>query len=177
MSVTITGLTQGAINTAYAFTATVRPVTATAPITYTWAPPPGSGQGSANARYTWATTGTKTITVTAANAAGSAVDTHTVVMRAPVQGVVISGPTAGVVNTAYAFTATVSPVTATTPITYTWVPTPGSGQGTVTVVYSWTIVGTKTIAVTATNVAGWAVDTHTVVVKASVYLPIIRRSP
>ena len=63
----------------YSFTANVRPVTTTTPITFTWQ---ASGQDgvvtstealSHSVTYTWHTSGTKTITVTARNNTGSAV--------------------------------------------------------------------------------------------------------
>lgn len=73
----------------------------------------------------------------------------------------LTGPTAGLMNTTYVFTATVSPITATLPITYTWQAT---GQTPVThtrsvayidaVSLTWSTVGVKTITVTASNADG-----------------------
>ena len=65
------------------------------------------------------------------NAGAAVSDTHTIVITAtPPSSVIIRGPTAGLINTAYTFTATVSPPTATQPIVYTWSPPPATGLGT-----------------------------------------------
>ena len=47
-------------------------------------------------------------------------NTHTLITQVPVADITLSGPTAGLINSSYTFTATVSPITATTPLTYTW---------------------------------------------------------
>ena len=80
----------------------------------------------------------------------------------PLATVTISGPTTGAINTSYTFSTTVSPVTATTPINYTWTPAPESGQGTATATYSWPTAGNKIITVTAENVSGTVSDTHSI---------------
>jgi hypothetical protein len=72
----------------------------------------------------------------------------------PLSGVLIDGPAAVVVNTAYTYNAEISPTYATSPITYTWAPAPSSGQGTAAATYAWTTTGLKTIDVTAQNPAG-----------------------
>ena len=78
--------------------------------------------------------------------------------------VTISGPTSGYTNTAYAFEATVVPPTATTPITYTWSPTPTAGSG-AQVTYTWATTGTHVVTVRAENCGGVATATHTIVVR------------
>jgi hypothetical protein len=83
----------------------------------------------------------------------------------PLTGVTISGPTTGVVQTGYTFTANVSPPTATTPITYTWLPPPDNGPGMAVVTYTWSTTGPKMITVTATNIWGTATDTHVITIK------------
>jgi hypothetical protein len=80
----------------------------------------------------------------------------------PVTGVNISGPETGTIDTAYDFTAMVSPLDASTPITYTWSPEPVSGQGTAIASFSWSTPGIKTITVTAANSGGSATGTHTI---------------
>jgi hypothetical protein len=79
----------------------------------------------------------------------------------PVTGVSINGPETGTIETAYAFTAMVSPLDASTPITYTWSPEPVSGQGTAVASLSWSTPGAKTITATARN-GGSATGTHTI---------------
>ena len=97
-------------------------------------------------------------------------------------GVTINGPTTGITNTAYAFTATVSPPTATLPVTYTWQAT---GQTPVphivyslsdTAAFTWTIPGTQVVTVTAANCGGSDVETHTITIRLpqwTIYLPVI----
>jgi len=88
---------------------------------------------------------------------------------APAIEVTISGPTTGITNTAYTFTATVSPFTAAQPITYAWQAT---GQPPVThtdglsdtVIFTWPTSGTRTITVTATNAEETATDTHVITI-------------
>ena len=86
------------------------------------------------------------------------------------QSVAISGPTTGIINTAYIFTATVSSVSATVPFYYTWQAT---GQAPVThtsglgdtATFTWDMPGTQVITVTASNGAT-VTDTHIVVINA-----------
>jgi hypothetical protein len=82
----------------------------------------------------------------------------------PLTGVSIDGPDSGVVDTDYAFAAEVTPVDASTPVTYTWTPEPSSGQDTSTAVYNWDALGTHMITVTAENDGGSATATHTITV-------------
>jgi parallel beta-helix repeat protein len=82
--VTLTGPTTGMINIAYAFTATVSPITTTQPITYVWQATNQSqvthtgGGLSDMATFTWSTTSTQTVTVTATNAGGTVTNNHVV---------------------------------------------------------------------------------------------------
>jgi hypothetical protein len=97
---------------------------------------------------------------------------------APPTDVVISGPTMGMVNTAYTFTATVSPITATQPITYVWRATgqdlmTHTGGLSHTIPFTWMVPGTHTIIVTATNIAATVTDTHIITVEQMIYLPLI----
>jgi hypothetical protein len=101
--------------------------------------------------------------------------------------VVISGPTTGVTETTYIFTADVSPSTAAQPITYVWQATNQSqkthtgGGLSDTVDFTWHITGTQSITVTATNAYGTATDNHTITIydpshgpgAFPVYLPIV----
>jgi hypothetical protein len=86
--------------------------------------------------------------------------------------VAIAGPTSGMVNSAYAFTATVSPITTTVPITYRWEAT---GQSVIThtaglsdtATFTWSTPGPQAITVTATNVEGFVTTTHAITVWAT----------
>jgi PKD repeat protein len=81
----------------------------------------------------------------------------------------IEGLLDGLVGESYAFTATVSPISTTLPIEYSW---QASGQGAVihtnglsdTLAYTWDSPGTQLITVTATNFGGSVVATHTLTI-------------
>jgi hypothetical protein len=180
--VTISGPITGIPNNTYTFTATVNPLATTIPITYVWK---ATGQSSVTTTadltdtvtFNWSTGGAKTITVTAASGGGTVTDTHIINIGVPVTGVVISGPATGAVNKAYTFAATISPLTATAPITYAWSPEPDSGQGTAVVGFTWGITGDQTITVTVENVSGMASNTHVIAIgdEYHIYLPILLR--
>ena len=87
----------------------------------------------------------------------------------------ITGPVTGTTGTAYVFTATVAPPTATLPITYTWSPQPDAGQSGPVVTYTWATAGTKAITVTAENCGGVVSDTHAITIWGYVYLPLVVR--
>jgi hypothetical protein len=104
--------------------------------------------------------------------------------------VIPTGPALGVINVSYTFTATVSPITATTPITYVWqatgLPTQthtGRG-GSDTATFTWPsgATGLKTITVSASNKAGTAHGNRSILISATpivfnhwVHLPAVRR--
>jgi hypothetical protein len=92
----------------------------------------------------------------------------------------IGGPTTGLVNTAHTFTATVSPITTTLPITYAWeatgqFPVTHTGGPSDLVAFTWNTTGTQTITVTATNISGTVSSTYVVTTARpyQVYLPIV----
>ncbi len=99
--------------------------------------------------------------------------------------VVIGGPTlVTTLQSDYRFTASVSPGTASLPVTYTWAPEPNWGQGTALVTYTWTTTYVRrsnfdamTLSVMATNAEGTAIDTHKVAICGQncrrVYLPVV----
>ncbi|MDI7278254.1 MAG: PKD domain-containing protein, partial [Anaerolineae bacterium] len=76
---------------------------------------------------------------------------------APPEAVALEGPTGGMAGEQHVFTATVSPASATTPITYTWeangVVTMTSGIS-ATASLTWPLPGTYPITVTAANACG-----------------------
>jgi hypothetical protein len=100
------------------------------------------------------------------------------------------GPALGVVGHSYTFTATVSPLNATLPITYVWQATgqtaqTHTGRGTNdTATFTWPsgVTGVKTITVTVSNRAGTAHGSNTILITQTpivfnhwVYLPAIIR--
>jgi hypothetical protein len=83
--VAIAGPTAGVIHARYIFTATVRPLTTTQPITYVWeatdqvSTTHAAVDGLADTTFfTWQTPGPKTVTVTVDNGAGLLSATHAI---------------------------------------------------------------------------------------------------
>jgi uncharacterized repeat protein (TIGR01451 family) len=101
-------------------------------------------------------------------AVGEPVTTSIKISIISLTSVTINGPTTGSVNTIYVFTATVSPPTATLPITYTWSPAPLAGQGAAVVTYTWSSTGPQTITVKAVNAGNTVSDTHVITIAAPV---------
>jgi hypothetical protein len=104
--------------------------------------------------------------------------------------VTLTGPTIGAVGISYAFTATVSPITVTTPITYVWQATGQTAQthtgrgASDTAIFTWPsgATGVKTITVSASNKAGTAHGSNSILISATpivfnhwVYLPAVLR--
>lgn len=163
-------------------TAQVDPLTVTLPITYTWTAselPPltlvrnsiqGGSWFGANgwsgqytyAAFTWNSPGAKTITLTAANT-DSVITATTVVSIGLAPTVVLTGATSPQMGVPYVYTATVSPVTTSLPIYYSWYSTghPWSGVSgglTDTSTYTWTTPGNKVVQVWVNNADGWDQD-------------------
>jgi protocatechuate 3,4-dioxygenase beta subunit len=106
----------------------------------------------------------------------------------PPSSVSLGGPVTGTAFSNITFNATVSPGSATTPITYTWQATGQSlvkhtGGGTSdTINFIWGMTGTKAITVTATNALGSATNSRTITIDPStivfdhwIYLPTVMR--
>jgi len=79
---------------------------------------------------------------------------------APVQGASIAGPSRVPAGIPTAFHGLYVPITASLPITYTW----DSGAIGPTTVYSWTLLGPKTLAVTLTGLCGEVTATAAITV-------------
>jgi hypothetical protein len=105
----------------------------------------------------------------------------------PPSAVVIAGPETGTVGQPYSFVASVSPLTATLPITYVWQAT-GQDEQTVLgsveedVSFTWNSAGEKTVVVTVSNGWGSSVeDTFTIAISEEaedyyIYLPLVLRA-
>jgi hypothetical protein len=95
-------------------------------------------------------------------------DNIEVIDYVPPSGVEIDGPVIGVIDSAYAFTATTAPISAMTPITYIWEATDqltvihSSDLISDAVAFEWPVSGAKTITVTALNIIGTAMMTHSI---------------
>lgn len=170
VAVEISGDSEGVVNTPFEFVATVSPMEATLPLTYTWesAGQPTvvvTGLLTSTAVWEWDSAGLKTVMVTGTNAVGVQVsdsyviDVAEAVAGTPPTSVAISGISDGLFYTDYTFTAQVSPLTATQPITYSWTATGQEpiihvGGAKDSVSFNWDTGGSKTVSVTATNSAG-----------------------
>jgi uncharacterized lipoprotein YddW (UPF0748 family) len=75
-----------------------------------------------------------------------------------VEGVFVNGPRRLPLGISGVYSATFAPITATPPVIFDW----NNGSSGSSVVYTWTMVGTYTVAVTATNPRGQATGTYTV---------------
>lgn len=80
----------------------------------------------------------------------------------PVNGVTVSGPESGQVNTDYIYTANVIPLNATQPISYTWSPEPKSGQGTASATYNFGSAREEILFLGVENCGSFVADLHTV---------------
>ena len=76
-----------------------------------------------------------------------------------ITGVNIDGPTAGMTNRDYAFTALADPANYSQ-LVYTWDPEPASGQGTYIGTYQWPDAGPKIITLTVDDGVNTFVVTH-----------------
>jgi hypothetical protein len=125
------------------YTAATTPPTATVPL-LTW----DNGTTGAAASYTWAETGRCTLTVTATNACGALTATYPVsVFCQPLLGVKAAGPQTLVVGQEGTYFPQTDPLTASRPLTVTW----SNGATGPSAAYSWTMTGTYTVSLAATN--------------------------
>ncbi len=98
----------------------------------------------------------------------------------PVHSVTLDGPVVGATGAAQPFTATVAPVTATLPITYSFaatdlLTTTLANGPTVATSLTWSTAGTKTVTVDAQNIAGVASDQHDIRLDDRTFLPRVSR--
>ncbi len=89
----------------------------------------------------------------------------------PLDSVSITGPAGGVIQTSYTFTASVTPITSTVPVTYVWqasgqAPITHTGGLTDTVDFIWGSGGVKAITVTASNLVNTVIGTHAITIEA-----------
>ncbi|MEM7133662.1 MAG: DUF6531 domain-containing protein [Chloroflexota bacterium] len=187
-SVGLKGLIQGELGVNYTFTATVSPADTTLPISYTWQasdyPVINDNNGSLleTHSYTWNTAGTKTITVTVNNGLGPTMTAvHSIQVEpatiAP-NSVSVNGSSQATVGMTRIFSATVTPVDTSQPLSYTWQATDHptiihTGRGLFdTNSYSWGTTGTKTITVSVDNSLGSTVaGVHKIQVKSVIVPP------
>lgn len=156
-AVEVSGPSVLAIGSEGSFVASALPLSASLPITYSW----DNGVVSDTAVYSWTAPGTYTLTVTASNDCGQARGSWSVLVTAtcePVTGVQVTGPLQLPLDVPGSFVATALPLTATYPLTYSW----DNGSLGPTALYSWTVPGSHTLAVTVANACGQARGAFTV---------------
>lgn len=107
---------------------------------------------------------------------GQLADAIRVIDVIPPASVIIAGPRIGMGESSHVFTATVSPGTATTPITYTWHATgqPGiihTGGLSDTASFAWSATGVQTITVAAANADGGVTATHRITIATATVTP------
>ena len=122
------------------YTATYTPVTATQPL-ITW----DNGISGPTAGYFWDSPGTHAITATVANGCGQVSAVLSVTVCQVVESITISGATRPYVDQMETYTASVFPPNAAP--TFVW----SNGATGPTAAYSWTLPGTYTITVVASN--------------------------
>jgi subtilisin-like proprotein convertase family protein len=131
--------------------------------------------------HTFAATGTYSVEIAVWNCTPTATvtDTATVWVRergappASIDAIALTGPRNGLVDETYTFTATVSPFTVTTPITYQWRMTNDEWRMIThtkglqdTAIISWTEAGIHAIIVTGTNATSSVSATHAITISA-----------
>ena len=167
--------------TAATFTVTVGPENATLPLTYTWVVPNVGTfvdvidgdvvtDETVTRQFTWTLLGPQTVTVFANNGNGPLPASRTItVTPVTVSGVSLDGPATVQIGATAQFTASVSPLNATPPITYGWLasnqvgfPTPPAAGGITNARgFSWNVLGPQVVTVTASNDAS-AIATRTI---------------
>jgi PKD repeat protein len=113
LGLSVSGPATGLIQQPCVFTAAVRPVTATQPITYTWRatgqlPVTSTAGLSDSLSFSWDTRGQQLITVTAANIQDVLVVTHPITIYTPAESDFVAAPTFGPAPLTVAFTNTSS---------------------------------------------------------------------
>ncbi len=153
------------------YTAFPMPPDATAPL-YAWS----NGLSGVTTTYSWAVPGLYTVAVTASNSCGAVTGTLDVLVSSQcisLTGVSISGPASLTVGEEGTYLASPEPPTATHPA-YLW----DDGTLAATAVYSWTLPGSYTVTVTATNCLSVVVRADRPVTVTSgqqfrIYLPLV----
>lgn len=164
------------------FTATVVPDNVVPPIKYVWEasgqePIKNTGGLSDTVYFEWQESGTQGITVTASNEFESKTDYYTIPILIPPANLEITGPDKGNLQATSNFTATITPITTTVPITYVWsiddqlVFTHTSGI-TDTISIPWDNPGLHQVGVIASSPVGFVDDNNTITIYIRVYLPM-----
>ena len=163
------------------YTAAAQPLSATLPITYIWQisdlPWMTRTAGlSDTAVLSWENSGPKELRVKAFNQTGIQVEAlfyvnvhDPLIPPPPLQAVEIGGPLSATLGDNVLFSAAVTPVSTTLPVTYTW---QASEQAPVThrsglhdaAAFAWSSAGVKLITLSAANISSTVTSTHTITI-------------
>ncbi len=149
---------------------------------------PGSGTGPI-VSHIYPLAGTYTAVVTATNSASAPGITATTTVSitpillacTPLSDITVTGAITGLVDSLQPFTATVAPLTATLPLTYTW---QADGQAVIItqttlytnfISYSWPVIGQPMITATAANGCSTLSTTTVIAIQREyrIYVPIV----
>jgi hypothetical protein len=180
--VSIEGPHESAVGVENKFTATSIPQDVTLPITYTWtadgqSPITNTSGLTDTVTYIWDSPGLKLVQVIAENVFGSSSATFPVLVRVAPERVELTGVERGMAGEDYQFSASVSPITTTIPITYVWtiddtaVITHTAGI-TDTLELIWDSPGVHQLSVQASNPAGIVEASRSVKIYLRIYLPL-----
>ncbi len=159
-----------------AYSATIEPAEASAPVSVDWS----TGDSGADISFTPTEPGAYTMVITGTNCDGSAVVTDTLVIDVyipctPLASAEIHGPTSLDVGETGVYTVSLTPTDASLPIEIVW----SNGITGTEASYSWLEAGLYNVEVTATNCGGAVTDIQEVeVIQTSfpVWLPLILRA-
>jgi uncharacterized repeat protein (TIGR02543 family) len=106
-TISVTGSSDGKLNTGYTFTATVSG--GLSPYTCSWTTSGGSGSSSSSSiNISWSATGLKTVSCTVTDTLGSTASGSATITIWSAPTLILSGPTEGIENTNYTFSVAVS---------------------------------------------------------------------
>jgi hypothetical protein len=170
------------VGEANVFTATVVPPDIAQPIMYTWQasgqiPITETGGLSDSVGFTWGEPGTQVITVTVSNILGSTADHFTLPVFMPPSNLEISGDEVGSLYGTSTFTATVTPINTTVPLTYEWTvdnqsPIVHTNGMLDILTLTWEKPGLYQLSVSATNAVGIVVGSWDIEVYVKIFMPI-----
>lgn len=182
-AVALNGPDSGSVGHPLTFTAIVNPGHTSRPVIFSWSPAGISHTAGISdvLALSWSQPGIYPLMVTAHNPAGTVSMTRpvTIEMIAPIT-VTLRGGESVPAGWPYPITATVSPITASWPITYHWQATnqqavSHTAGSTDTAIFSWPDPGPVTITVTITNQGGMIISQKVIQVVFTYYrfLPMI----
>jgi len=184
-SLELSGSAGGSVGVTHEYLAEIVSTGVTLPITYRWE---ATGQPvithttglTDTLPYTWDLPGLQFITVTAMTEDLELVDNMTVDIDIAPSGVELSGPTSGPVGISLAFTAVVTSMESTLPITYTWrvddqVVLTQTGGLTTTAHLVFDTLGMHTVQVASANSAGKVTAEWQIAITMRTYLPFVIR--